>query len=87
MIDIIDKAPELDEIHAPSVIHLGQNHIFYMAYIESHYPEINIKDLVSADFQFVSLATSAYTRVAFTPTWARSSSAWSFRLASRCPSR
>ena len=50
MIDIIDKAPELDEIHAPSVIHLGQNHIFYMAYIESHYPEININDLHSADF-------------------------------------
>jgi hypothetical protein len=74
MLDIMDWAPNFDELYEPSIIHMAQNHIFYMAYIESHYPEINIKDLVSADFQFVSLATSAYTRVAFTPTWARSSS-------------
>ena len=54
MLDIIDWAPNFDDLYAPSIIHMAQNHIFYMTYIESHYPEINIKDLVSADFQFVS---------------------------------
>ena len=55
MIDIIDKAPEN---YAPLVIHMTQinhqNHIFYIAYIESHYPEINIKDLLSDESNFIS---------------------------------
>jgi len=32
---------------------MAQHHILYMTYIESHYPEINIKDLISAEFKFV----------------------------------
>jgi hypothetical protein len=54
MIDITDKAPEpTAEINASLTIEMAQHHIFYMAYIESHYPEINIKDLSSAEFSFI----------------------------------
>ena len=51
LIDIIDKAPE---IHASFVIHIDQIHIFYVASIGSHYPEINIKDLLISEFKLLS---------------------------------
>jgi hypothetical protein len=54
MIDITDKAPEPNmEINASLTIQMAQHHIFYMAYIESHYPEISIEDLNSAEFSFI----------------------------------
>ena len=35
MIDMIEKGPELDEIYAPSVIHMAQTHIFYLVIVRS----------------------------------------------------
>ena len=35
MIDMIKKGPELDEIYAPSVIHMAQTHIFYLVIVRS----------------------------------------------------
>ena len=51
MIDMIDNKPQY---HAARLIHMAQLHIFYMAYIESMYPEVNLQDLRQADFKFIS---------------------------------
>jgi hypothetical protein len=51
MIAMIDKKPQH---HAAILIHMAQLHIFYMAYIESMYPEINLQGLRQAEFKFIS---------------------------------
>jgi hypothetical protein len=51
MIAMIDKKPQY---HAAILIHMAQLHIFYMAYIESMHPEINLQDLRQAEFKFIS---------------------------------
>jgi hypothetical protein len=51
MIAMIDQKPQP---HAAILIHMTQLHIFYMAYIESMHPEINLQDLRQAEFKFIS---------------------------------
>ena len=32
---------------------MAQNHIYYMAYIETHFPMLDIKDIRTSEFQFL----------------------------------
>jgi hypothetical protein len=48
ILDIIDAGDS-----APLLIHMAQMHIYYMAYIETFYPKLDIKDIRVAQFQFL----------------------------------
>jgi hypothetical protein len=50
MIAMIDQKPQSQ---AAFLVHMAQLRIFYMAYIKSMHPKINLHDLRQAEFKFI----------------------------------